>query len=264
MQYEYRISQRARELLAFLPSTSVDEIKKQRSQSSGSVGHSLFWINQKKKLTEAQVSRMLRKELYGPAGFLITCFEGFYIKENGEEIRWTMNGKEVRGRSKVKSKLDGLYIPERVAEYTSIAIDSLDGLFEGEIEESSLPVLEFMMKRTLELRQKYGTRWYPYFSDLSISKAMGKPEEEINQVTTDLTGVICEGYKMRICRPWQKRLIIPSSRFSLVGQLLGWNSRTLTGPSLSFLSKDKNSDYWRFFGKLPKDENPDFQEEIAA
>jgi hypothetical protein len=243
MKYSVQLSQRSIDILGNLARPKQADIKKKRTKDTVHEVRTNFDELQKYlEISIWQLRRSLQKELYGLVGVFFGNFEGHHshifhpnylsrenteyrlmseIEARGNEAMFNSKGQIVEAVTKIKSRHYGLYIPEQIRRNVERAIDNPEKIFCGDIRKESLPILEFMLARSLDLRKKHGENWYPYFSDHSISKQTGIEENKVEAATRDLTGVVCESYKMICCRPWRKRLFMPSSRFDVARQLLG-------------------------------------------
>jgi len=241
MQYGYPLSERAIDILGNVMQPSKKEIHKQRScHYMFGVGTEFSTLQEDLSLSIHQIRRALQKEIYGVVGIFFKNFEGSHstsrvgkfsddagynkaidkIHNEGFSTAWSEGGVLYKFKSKLVSRQKGIYIPEQIKEDVEQAIDSEDNLFVGEISEDSLQVLEFILKRSEELREKHGNNWYPRFSDNSISRDTGLPLEEVKKSTHDLVGIIGESYQMVSRRVWGRRLFLPGSKFDTCRGLL--------------------------------------------
>lgn len=220
MEYEYQLSQRSRDILALLAQPTKKQIYNERSDFLPSeVGTPFENISRNLHLSIHQIRKQLQEELYGPVGVFIIRFKGFYQDSNGETTAYFTDGTPVKGRAKKHTRQKGLYIPEQTQDAVEKSLDDEEGLFSGDINEESLPILEFVLNKSLELRRKHGNKWYPYFSDRSISRDIGVELKQAKIATTDLTGILCEAYQIKSRSVWGKRFFLPSSKFGLAKRL---------------------------------------------
>ncbi|MBI2130093.1 hypothetical protein HYU07_07760 [Candidatus Woesearchaeota archaeon] len=241
MQYTYRLSERAIDVLAQLEQPSKKTIERQKSEEYlNEVGTDFKTIQKNLGLSIHQLRRLLQEELYGVVGVFFQRFDGHCstiyigtfpdfeqlraisdsIEKEGFDARYTESGRVYKSKSKIISRQKGLYIPECIQEKVEMAVDNENLSFAGEIEPSTLPILEHVLKKSLDLRSKHGNNWYPVFSDASIARDLNMPLEEVQHATSDGTGILCEEYQMVTCRKWRKRFFLPSCRYGTVEDLL--------------------------------------------
>jgi len=246
MQYVQQLSERALNCLAILKRPTWKDIWKQRTEDSiGDVGTEFSKILDKMGISMNVLRRLLQKELYGIVGVFFRTLDITHssslvlpdcldekisnhynkaikrIKKEGFNKRFSTNGSLYKSRTKKSHpKQQGLYLPESILENIERAIDNEERLFIKNFDSNSLEVLEYVFKRSLELRKNYGDKWYPIFSDKSIERDTGINLDRIKKSTKNLVGILCESYQTKNCRVWQKRYFLPSSRFSDVKYFL--------------------------------------------
>ena len=242
MEYSFKLSQSSLDILANVSNPDKKDIEKQRGENASMVGTTFYRIRKDTGLSLRQIRRLLQSGLYGPLGVLYRTFEGIHSPEeiaslsdpnriekeivayknmeDNEGLAYLPDGTAVKVKNKESFVQEGLYIPEQIQREVGFAIDSEERVFSGSFERKSCPVLEFILNRSLKLRKKHGENWYPFFSDKSISRDSTIGLDEVRRATVDLTGILCESYKMIYHRKWGKILFLPSSRFSLVKELV--------------------------------------------
>lgn len=242
MQYLYHLSERAIDVLVQLERPSKKTIEKQKSKHDvDEVGTDFTTIQENLGISIHQLRRLLQEELYGIVGVFFQNFDGTHsvayvgeyghkdfdtikdaIKREGFDMRFSVSGKIYKSKSKIISRQKGLYVPESIQEKVEMTVDNEDRSFTGEIKSSTLPILEHLLKKSLDLRNKYGNNWYPKFSDKSIARDLNMSLEEVQHATSDGTGILCETYQMVTCMKWRKRFFLPSCRYGTVEDLLSF------------------------------------------
>jgi hypothetical protein len=224
------------DVLVMLNQPTYRDILLQRSESIGPVGTYFETILRQRKFSMEVLRKLLRQELYGVAGVYFENFDGTHsaafvsdtvneakissIRDKGYKPLFPTNGALYQAKNKKVSRQRGLYISPATQKELERAVDDEDYRFTKEIEEHSLPVLEYIFERSLALRKKHGEKWYPKFSDVSIARDLKQEERVVTVATENLTGILCENYQIICCRPWRKRFFLPSSKFESVKEIL--------------------------------------------
>jgi len=105
------------------------------------------------------------------------------------------------------------------------------GRFTKTVEVGSLPALDALFRRTIELKKKYRWSFYPRFSVTEVSNISGEDKERTEESLDNLVGVLCpvrEPY--HFSKPWgdsdyvvrvgRKKWMLPKTRINLAGNML--------------------------------------------
>jgi hypothetical protein len=247
--YSFPISEDAAYVLANLDVVGRKEILSNRHDHSG---HPIGLLESKIEYKHEKIGRLLRKYLYGIVGVFMENFDSMILTQTLGEIQlhegmrlddvkkavfekdlelerqgkraWPQKvGDKIKfvGRRWVTTKrIQGLYIPESIADSVDKTIDSEDHTFNGEFDLDSLPVLKYVWERTKELRDNYGANWYPKFSDTEITRVCGFDDDRVADATEDLLGLLAEAYYPRTARAPYRRVFLPTSRHEIVESAL--------------------------------------------
>ncbi len=238
MEYSQHLSQRALDCLSLIKVPTEKEIWQQRSEELiWKVGTYINDILKEMDISIHVLRKILQKELYWVVWVfynkLDICHTASLIPHNAPhsyydeirkdwyQVRYTHNWVPI----KLKTKKDHprqvwLYIPESITQQIEESIDDEYRLFSKDIDSESLHILEYILERSLFLREKYGNNWYPFFSDKSISRNMEIDLENVKKSTKDLVWILCQWYILETMRVWQKRYFLPSSKFWAVKTML--------------------------------------------
>ena len=186
--------------------------------------------------------RILREELYGPVGTFFRKIDTVIyriaavhmgertreqderliaeIERRGRHTQYTSKGHLVETEQGTSHKHKGVYVPERLIENVSCAIDDEEKRYLGKVDEDSLPVLGYVAHRTRELRATYGNNWYPRFTETEVARRLGWEKKTIESAAQDLLGVFAESHQLGDGFSYKRYYFLPACRFLLANQLL--------------------------------------------
>src|SRR3989344_462507 len=228
-EYNQHFSDRAMGILAMLKQPHYNDIKLEKSyQYIKYSGTEFTKILSEKHISMEVLRKLLRKELYGVCGVFFYNFAAMHnaefvssqpseiliekIKAEGYRETFSEKGALYKMKMKSVSRQRGLYVPPSTQQEFEHTIDNEDFCFTKGIKDSSLSVLEYFLKHSISLREKYGNNWYPYFSSASIARDLKKDENDVAKATANLTGIVCEMHQMVQCERWRKRFFLSSAK----------------------------------------------------
>ena len=108
----------------------------------------------------------------------------------------------------------GFFVPKENENQVHRVIED-DGIFTKTISKDSLPALSAIYNRTMELKEQYGSDFYPRFTVRETSRRSGLSLKDTRNHLDNLTGTIAF-----ILDSKQYKWFIPKSRLDLVGDIL--------------------------------------------
>jgi hypothetical protein len=93
-------------------------------------------------------------------------------------------------------------------------------LIKGEINEESVPVLNFIVDKTNELHNRYGQGWYPRFTKKEIQNNTGITKAHIDRAFNDLCGITTETIYRKGIGKYQRMFFLSRCRHELATQLI--------------------------------------------
>ncbi len=147
----------------------------------------------------------VREHLYGLVGVVMDKFD------------W----QTVSGKKLLCIKHTGYYIPPHIADSVDECLSSRKKIFSGEISETSLPVLRYIVETTCELKAEKGNwRNYPFHRN-EIANRTCMNADDVSEALKDLTGIIVDGVTvMHNYRQHRQRVFLPRARQGLAEYLL--------------------------------------------
>jgi hypothetical protein len=155
---------------------------------------------------------------------------GMWSPHQGKKITRNLFGiigiydKHARWR---KNYYSDFFVPEENKEAVERAKKD-HGLFVKTIKKESLPALAFIYDRTVELREQFGSRFYPRFTIKEVSERINSKKKKTDTYLEDLTGVLAMMVEPVLIPKdedsfWstsQTKWFIPRSRMKLVRDIL--------------------------------------------
>jgi hypothetical protein len=237
--YKQVLSDRAMGILVLLKEPLDEQIRRQKSiDFIGTVGTYFDEIRSRKGISMEILRKLMRAELYGIAGVFFRNHEGTHsleklkqditdqeldrLSSEGHTFVFSADGTQYKARQKIVSAQTGLYIPEAVKTEFEETIDNPEFIFEKRIEEQSIPILEYILRRTQELRERHGNNWYPYFSNASIARALSLDQNLVESTTRNLTGILCECHQTVNYKDgqWRLRYFLPTSKYPFIKSII--------------------------------------------
>jgi hypothetical protein len=185
--------------------------------------------------SEDHVRTFMREQLFGLIGIVVDSFSHHIQTGSSEKdskiFAYLPNNVPVYGRPIRVIKYSGVYIPFPVADNVQKGIDcgpDERGFFQVpmHINESSLPVLSYTVKRTRELEEKKlrekgkSRRNYVEFHDSELARVIGINRKKTKEAIRDLLGVVVEAVHPINMERYSNKVFLPSCRRELAEDLL--------------------------------------------
>lgn len=242
MEYRQPLSKRAFECLTLLKYLGLEEIESQKgNENLEKIGAGADTIIRQSGFSQSVFRNLMRDELYGLSGVFYqhlikskpwaqtyavpqniwdtklnqTCAVRVELIGQNKKLETIVEPKPFLLNSKNKSrhiKPIGFYIPESTNQEINETLDMEEPVFVKDIYPSSLPVLEHVFNKSNELKEKHGINWYPLFSNEDISKEISMSLRKVESATDNLTGVLCEAYRVEEKGAWQKMYFLPTAK----------------------------------------------------
>ena len=171
----------------------------------------------------------IRNSLFGLVGIVTESFNHSIVTGNPKKdintFAYLPEGKPIKGKPIRVKRYNGIYVPFQIGEQIQRSIDSEPNEFGNyeilrKFNPSSLPILEYIFKRTQELDEKISKRRLPEFYNTELARVTGFSKEKVRQAVSDLLGILGEIINPINNQRYKRKVILPPCRKELAQELL--------------------------------------------